>query len=123
LKPRKKQHQGLELQKDIYGFDLGRHRPELIYFPWSSLPLVKYKPLSVNATASVLGGDEDHRDLHYYTPYNVPCLLANIFGDDYMTPTKEGESFFWRSKAFDHPRCDNDYTASEREELKRQLSF
>jgi len=130
-RPPLKKQERLKRKKDIYDFDLDRHRPELIFFPWDMvfvamngfLPLVKYKPLSVNATASVLGGDEDHRDLHYYMPYNVPCLLANIYGDDYMTPTKEGESFFWRSKAFDHPRCDNDYTASEREELKRQLSF
>lgn len=113
---------GNGLQIDIYGFEINHPRKGLIHFPWDRvtvamddfLPLVKHKPLPVEY-------GNTNGDLYYYMPFKVPCLLANLYGRDYMTPKK---GHFIRRKAYGDPYCEDvELSATQREELERQISF
>lgn len=127
LFPANKKKRGRSLfQIDVYGFRTDHPRKGLIHFPWDDvtvaadafLPLVKHKAIASN---------EDNHDvlnrkpqLHfYYRPFNPSCLLANLYGSDFMTPKK---GHFIRKKAFDDPKCDRSkLNDEEKAELERQL--
>mmetsp|Transcript_15826 Transcript_15826/g.23730 ORF Transcript_15826/g.23730 Transcript_15826/m.23730 type:complete len:97 (-) Transcript_15826:3131-3421(-) len=54
-------------------------------------------------------------------PLNPPCLLANMYGADFMTPKK---GHFIRKVAYNAPDCGRILlTSAQQEELERQLSF
>ena len=75
--------------------------------------------LGANGTALV---SEDRKGLLLYMPFNVPCILSNLYGEDYMTP-KDGHDSD-RKEAYYHPPCnDKSLSVIERNELTRQLSF
>ena len=89
-------------QIDIYSFHRDPPKEGLLQFPWDKvsfemdifLPLVKYKSVASklsaiesenNTSNSVRASDALVQD-YYYMPANVPCLLAKMYGDDFMTP-------------------------------------
>jgi len=111
-------------QIDIYGFKINTPQKNLAYFPWDNvtfsmdglLPFVKYKTIAYDYK-----NDERRQDLYMYKPFNVPCLLSNLFGANFMTPDKSA-NYFWRPDAYNQPRCDDmNVTVAEQEELERQL--
>jgi hypothetical protein len=123
-------------QIDIYGFDCKyTNNKELIYFPWDKvavnmnqfLPLVKHKtPVYNDRSAAVTGGrqppTQDKERLYMHTPFSPPCLLANMYGADFMTP-HEGKS---KQDAHDEStqECMNQMlTSAQHKELQRQLSL
>lgn len=100
-------HPGYGFQIDLYSFHRDQPEKGLLYFPWDKVsfemdlffPLVKYKSIAsmigVNETenkssnsARASDSMESHvvTPVHYYMPANVPCLLAKMYGDDFMTP-------------------------------------
>ena len=99
-------------QIDIYSFHRDHPKEGLLHFPWDGVtfemdhffPLVKYKSIAspdfgvtMNETANELARSNSIRtsdadspvppvSVHYHMPANVPCLLAKMYGDDFMTP-------------------------------------
>jgi len=119
------QRVGTGFQIDVYGFNVNTPSVGLIYFPWdkvtlraqSFLPLVRHKSIPYNSSLSF---DQDS-NLFLYRPFNVPCLLENLYGSDYMTPKK---GHFLRKIAYDNPACTNqNLNEDEQMELDRQLTF
>lgn len=121
---------GKGYQIDVYGFKSNHPRKGLIYFPWdevaismdASLPIVKHKTVvqddDVAMNFRTVG---DNQRLYYHIPFNVPCLLSNMYGPDFMTPKK---GHFIRKTAYDNPKCDRRVlTVAEQIELERQLTF
>ena len=102
-------------QIDVYGFECNRPSKGLINFPWDNvtvsmnafLPLMKHKKIPAEQQ-------------HFYVPFNPPCLLANMYGGDFMTPKK---GHFIREIAYDDPKCGVHITLAQHHELERQLSF
>jgi hypothetical protein len=117
-------------QIDVYGFECNHPNKGLIHFPWdgvtlamnSFLPLAKHKTLAYDDTKSgknstTPGGERTY----FYMPLNPKCLLANMYGADFMTPKK---GHFIRKIAYNDPDCGQiDLTSAQQEELERQLSF
>lgn len=125
LAPRQKT--GIGFQIDVYGFRCDDENG-LIHFPWDVvsvqmthfLPLVKHKTLPTTDTNSTNGISEP---LYHYMPFKPRCLLANMYGVDFMTP-KNGH--FIQRDAFTHSEyagCEKEMTAFEKEEFVRQQSF
>ena len=105
LGPRGVKRPGKGFQIDIYRFHRDQPEKGLLYFPLDRVsfemdlffPLVKYKSI-----ASMIGVNEIENDssnstrisdsmespvpVHYHMPANVSCLLAKMYGDDFMTP-------------------------------------
>lgn len=87
---------GKPFQIDVYGFKCNNPRPGLIYFPWNKvivsmdafLPIVKHKTIAYDEYAPTKLRVLDDQLLYYHTSFNVPCLLANVYGQDFMTPKK-----------------------------------
>lgn len=120
---------GKPFQIDVYGFKCNNPRAGLIYFPWDKvivsmdafLPVVKHKTIAYDEVAPTNFRVSDDQLLYYHTPFNVPCLLANVYGRDFMTP-KRGH--FLQNNAYDNPLCGHRVlTSAEQQELDRQLSF
>jgi len=104
IAPGDQEKAGKGFQIDVYSFHRNKPSPGLIFFPWDEvivrindfLPLVKYKSTVVtqdnnntnNETAMINNNTVVHRNspLYYHMPFNVPCLLAKMYGDDFMTP-------------------------------------
>ena len=115
-------------QIDVYGFECNRPSKVLIHFPWDRvtvamsafLPLSKHKLPAYDDTSrkvSTPGGERPY----FHMPFNPPCLLANLYGADFMTPRK---GHLIRQVAYDDPECVRmTLTLAQEEELKRQLSF
>ena len=102
LLPPGQKRAGKEFQVDIYGFELDRPSNGLLYFPWDMvtfamhdfLPLVKHKLIVSDYDDNKTDLEiDDNQFLYYYMPFNVPCLLPNLYGEDFMTPLpKKGYS-------------------------------
>jgi len=129
LAPRRQKKMSKGFQIDIYGFQSNTPREGLIYFPWDNvtvamnafLPLVKHKTLAYDdaGNQSLASGEEQR--LYFHKPSNVPCLLSNLYGSDFMTPKK---GHFIRQIAYGNPVCENKtLTAREQVALERQLAF
>ena len=113
-------------QIDVYGFKSDYPKIGLIRFPWDMvtvakdafLPLVKHKAIAYEdkQTAS-----NYKKELYFYKPFNVPCLLPNMYGSDFMTP-KDGH--FIRRKAYGDPKCDHkELTNNEEEEFEKKRKY
>lgn len=115
----------LTFQIDVYGFRADHPRNGLIHFPWSNvtvavdafLPLVKHKAIASDDGKHV---SSQKPQLHYYyRPFNPSCVLANVYGSDFMTPKN---TKLFHQKAFDDPKCDRSTLKDEEKtELERQL--
>ena len=105
---------GTGFQIDIYSFHRDYPKEGLLHFPWDGVtfemdlffPLVKYKSIAspdfgvtMNETANEIARSNSTHStsdanspvpvpvsVHYHMPANVPCLLAKMYGDDFMTP-------------------------------------
>ena len=112
--PHDLEEQSTGFQIDIYSFHRDHPQEGLLHFPWDRLtfemdlffPLVKYKSTASpnfgvtmneteneiarinNSTRSSTSDDDSHVPgvVKYHMPANVPCLLAKMYGDDFMTP-------------------------------------
>ncbi len=124
------QKAGKGFQINVYGFKSNHPRKGLMYFPWDKvtvsmdafLPIVKYKTIVYDDDVAMkLKTEGDRHRLYYYIPFDVPCLLSNMYGPDFMTPQK---GLFIRRAAYDNPICDaRECTVAEQKELERQLTF
>ena len=117
-------------QIDVYGFEIHRPSNGLIYFPWDEvtvamdafLPLEKHKmPAYDDGTSREVFLSSGEERPHFYMPFNPSCLLANMYGADFMTPKK---GHFIRKVAYDDPNCvQMKLTSAQQQELERQLLF
>ena len=130
LLPKHQYHVSIGFQIDVYGFECNRPSKGLIHFPWDGvtvamnafLPLTKHKTLAYDDTNSGKKSTPPSGEwTYFYMPLNPPCLLANLYGADFMTPKK---SHFTRQVAYNDPDCGRIVlTSAQQEELERQLSF
>lgn len=125
LAPMDQKRAGRGFQIDIYGFQVNKPIQGLIHFPWdkvtisaqSFLPMVKHKTIPYDSSLPL----DDGNELFFHKPFNVPCLLENMYGSDYMTPKK---GHFIRQTAHSNPICTKQtLTGPEQAELDRQLAF
>uniref|UniRef100_A0A7S1FN09 Beta-lactamase-related domain-containing protein n=1 Tax=Corethron hystrix TaxID=216773 RepID=A0A7S1FN09_9STRA len=117
---------GIGFQIDVYGFQCDDTN-RLLYFPWDDvavrtehfLPLLKHKTLPVDTRRT----SDETEPLYHHIPFNPRCLLANMYGEDFMTP-KIGHfiqhDVFSRLESF---RCEQTMTVLEHQEFDRQQSF
>ena len=84
-------------QIDIHSFHRNYPKEGLLHFPWDKVtfemdlffPLVKYKSIALpdfGVTMNETFDADSPVSVHYHMPANVPCLLAKMYGDDFMTP-------------------------------------
>ena len=122
-------------QIDVYGFTYNR-TTDLIHFPWDRITVARDVFLPVRRHKTVFGREgEDPTTTgggapppHLYLPYDPPCLLANLYGADYMTPAKGPTTQAnWGTRngrpAYHNPRCTPSLTASEQHALEEQLGL
>ena len=118
---------GKPYQIDVYGFESDRPSKGLVYFPWDKvtvatnafLPLVKHKTLVYEDDNKEVTTSSDE-PIYVYTPFNIPCLLANLYGADFMTPKK---GHFIRRTAHGDPECVHEaLPLAEQKELEIQRS-
>lgn len=123
-----KQRLGKGYQIDVYGFESDRPSKGLVYFPWDKitvatnafLPLVKHKTLVYEDDNKEVTTSNDE-PIYVYTPFNIPCLLANMYGADFMTPKK---GHFIRRTAHGDPGCVHEaLPLAEKKEMEIQRSF
>jgi hypothetical protein len=125
-----------KFQIDIYGFQCDTSTG-LVYQPWDKrvvelgafLPLRPYKPVlqttSSNKTTSTSNDLRNKPPAFYHMPYNIPCLLENMYGADFMTPKgivgKKNQAI---GRPYGHPYCNTTtLTVEEQIELERQLAY
>ena len=92
------------------------------------LPVRKHKLIVSQNEGETMATTNDDNSPGFYMPYDPPCLLANVYGMDFMTPKKGASSqATWGTEngrpAHDNPKCNYTLTASEKEELARQLEL
>ena len=94
LAPQDQKYYNQGFQIDIYSFQRNHPEEGLLHFPWDKVsfemdiffPLVKYKSIASNFGVNQTETARSTATLHYHTPANVPCLLAKMYGDDFMVP-------------------------------------
>jgi len=123
-------------QIDVYAIAIDRPRKGLVSFYWDKVrvgmdgmfPLVKHKPLVITSNKTMVNGDDTP---FFYMPFNAPCYLSNLYGEDFMTPRKVklGEVTNAQTAKDDfvdkwgHPDCHRELSEKETIELQRQRSF
>jgi len=125
--PKTEESKGFQI--DVYSFEADP-RNGLVSFRWDKVrvasdaffPLLKHKQVFASET-------HDSTIPFFYMPFNLPCYLANMYGEDYMTPKKgfklgnnclEGVH---RGDRFNHPHCNTSLSVSQQCEFDRQMSF
>ena len=59
-------------------------------------------------------------------PFNTPCILASMYGPDYLTPATKGSYLIQQeafSKAGQYSECMKEVAPNQAKELDDQLSF
>ena len=133
-------------QIDVYSFHRNNPKEGLIYFPWDEViftvddffPIVKHKPIvskyhSEEEVVAAMNNNtfQKNNANYYHMPFNVPCLLSKMYGDDFMTPKQgsgtKGHGTQDITNAYSNTSstwCKNIEVSgiSQQEELKKQLS-
>ena len=104
----------VSFQIDVYGFSCDEER-RMLNFEWdrAAVSMNGFLPLTRHKTVM-------DRTSYLHIPFDPACLLANMYGPDYMTPKK---TKYFRTKAHDDPRCHSSLNADQEKEFERQLEF